>query len=210
MYQPYYDQDADTRKRSYKAEGFTMIDVVLDSYHFRNICESDKEPFLALRRDASDISMVYEARADFADFSWKEDLADKNTIYMMVFKAPEENFVAACSFQGIHNEFIQLGYDVVAPLRGKGIGTEVVKRLVALAHETFPDKHIQIWIRKDNMASRRVAEKCGARLFGITDSPEAKSFQGLMDKYKDKTDFDFSAYEEIIARGRNSVLIYEV
>ena len=116
-----------------------MIDEVINGYHFRSICETDKELYMSLKYEASNYAAAYKAMEGLADLSWNEDLAGQDTINMMVFKEPEEAFVAACSFQNIHNDDIQLGYDVVAALRGKGVGTEVVKNLIVLAHRTFPD-----------------------------------------------------------------------
>ena len=187
-----------------------MIDVVLNEYHFRSICEADKDLFITLRRESGDMDRVYEAGPDLVEITWKNVLADMSTIYLMVFKLPEEKFIAMCSFQGINNEYIQLGYDVVASCRNQGMGTEIVRRLILLAHKTFPDKQIQIRIRHDNIASQRVAEKCGGRMIGRTESPEFKALAILIEKYKCKNEFALSTYEDTTALGKGSVLIYAV
>ena len=162
---------------------------------------------MALRREAGNYEALYQAYEDFSDCCWKVILADRDTIYMMVFRLPEKEFVAACSFQNIHNDSIQLGYDVVAPFRGKGIGTEVVKNLISLAHATFPNKHVEVKIKRGNIASQRVTEKCGGKLIGTEDTPEAQLFQQFMGSYGGA---DLDSRQEAVQRGKNAVLIYEV
>ena len=59
---------------------------------------------------------------------------------MPVYDAASDSFMAACTFQEIHSQSVYLGYDVVKELRGQGLGTRVVKALIQLAHDAFPDK----------------------------------------------------------------------
>jgi RimJ/RimL family protein N-acetyltransferase len=58
----------------------------------------------------------------------------------------------------------ELSYQVYAPeQRGKGIATEAVNLLVRYLFETKRVNRIRLVIHPDNLASRRLAEKCGFR-----------------------------------------------
>lgn len=56
----------------------------------------------------------------------------------------------------------ELSYQIYTPeQRGKGVTTEAVNLLVRYLFETKPVNRIRLVIHPDNLASRRVAEKCG-------------------------------------------------
>ena len=58
----------------------------------------------------------------------------------------------------------ELSYQVYAPEhRGKGVTTEAVNLLVRYLFETKRVNRIRLVIHPDNLASRRLAEKCGFR-----------------------------------------------
>jgi RimJ/RimL family protein N-acetyltransferase len=58
----------------------------------------------------------------------------------------------------------ELSYQVYAPeQRGKGVATEAVELLVHYLFETKRVNRIRLVIHPDNVASRRLAEKCGFR-----------------------------------------------
>ena len=160
------------------------IDVVQGGYHFRSIQEQDKRQYMTLRTETSRYAEIYKTVEGLSDYSWEQDLKDKNAIFMVVFREADGQFVAACSFQGIQGESVELGYDVVNEYRGQGIGTDVVKALIVVAHSVFPDKRILIRVRKDNAASQRVAEKCGAKQIEITDAPEMAYINKLLQSEK--------------------------
>jgi RimJ/RimL family protein N-acetyltransferase len=58
----------------------------------------------------------------------------------------------------------ELSYHIYAPEhRGKGVASEVVNLLARYLFETKRVNRIRLVIHPDNLASRRVAEKCGFR-----------------------------------------------
>lgn len=58
----------------------------------------------------------------------------------------------------------ELSYQIYAPEnRGKGVATEAVQLLVRYLFETKRVNRIRLVIHPDNLASRRLAEKCGFR-----------------------------------------------
>ncbi len=107
---------------------------------------------------------------------------------------------------------VYLGYDVVKGHRGQGLGSRVVKALIQLAHELFPDKEILIRIRQENIASRRVAEKNGARLIRRENTPEAQLYQRYVDKYLNEPGGGGVSISELIGsaeRGKGAILVYK-
>ena len=184
-----------------------VIDTVVDGLHFRSITAADQEQFMAVRREASDIAAAYEMEG-FADFMWGRILAATDEVDMMVFDGSDGRFLATCSFQSIDCDPVSLGCDVVAEHRGKGHGTAIVRALIALAHATYPDRRIIVQIRKGNIASQRVAEKCGGRYIENVDTPEAVSLQVLLEGQLDQDRAE--AVREMIARGHDAVKVYEV
>ena len=172
---------------------------------------SGKELFMALRSEASDYAEAYRHVKSLYDVSWNEYMNREAAEYMMVFRRPEEVFVAECSFQGIQKESILLGCEVVAEQRGKGVGTEIVRELIQLAHARFPNRTIEVKIRKGNIASRRVTEKCGGKLIGTEDTPEARYYQKFLDRHNGAKDFDaLPSVQELIRRWKDGIVIYEV
>ena len=99
---------------------------------------------------------------------------------------------------------------MVAEHRGQGIGTKVLRALIELAHEIFPNKPIQIRIREENQASRRIAEKCGGVYTGSDDTPESVSIRKLLEKLPEEGRTERGDLREVIERGRGAVRIYRV
>ncbi len=186
------------------------IDAIQDGYRFRTLREEDKDRFMELWCESSHYSEAYKNVEGLADLSWREILGKNNIIYLMVFRLPEE-FVASCCIQDIREEVIRLGYRVVPQLRGQGIGTEMVQRLIALTRAHFPGKGIEIRVRQENLPSRRVAEKCGGKLIGTTDTPETVYYQAFLDKSREALEPQhIIEIQGCIDRGKDGVVIYEV
>ena len=188
--------------------GVVNIDEIVGSFHFRRIKPEDKDLFMAIRSETSDVAKFYSIYPEFLDYNWGLILKDENEMAMMVFQEPGDQFVGTCSFQGVQRETLELGYDVMKELRGKGIGSRMVGALFELAHKHFPDRDIFVRIRDDNPASCRVSEKNGAKFLRLDDPPEVATLQKLLDENPDLP----SAAEArgTIERSRNSVRLYKV
>jgi len=63
-----------------------------------------------------------------------------------------------------------IGYYIAPPYRGKGFATEVTKLLIAEAKQNKNIEKVIISIEPENLASRRIAEKCGAKLEKIIEN----------------------------------------
>ena len=64
-----------------------------------------------------------------------------------------------------------------------------------------------IKVRENNMASRRVAVKCGGVLIGFVDAPEVETLQNIIGKSDNPSN---AKAKEIIEQGKNSVYVYKV
>lgn len=186
------------------------IERTFGDYYFRSIRPEDKELFMSVRSETSDVAPAYRAIEGYTDYSWDMTLSDQTAVSMMVFTHPEGSFAAISSFQNIDSDAVELGYDLVASYRGKGFGTRIVRELIQFAHEQYPDKKIMVKIRAKNTASLRVIEKCGGILIGTEDTPEAALMQRFLDRDKLSEELPDSGAKEIIERGKNGVKIYRV
>jgi RimJ/RimL family protein N-acetyltransferase len=65
-----------------------------------------------------------------------------------------------------HVPCIEVGYFTVQPLIGKGYATEAARATVQFAFEHLGVGRIELQCRAENLASQRVAEKCGFTLEG--------------------------------------------
>ena len=65
------------------------IDVHKNGFHFRTINSQDKELFMAIRAETSDVSAFYKAYPGFLDYNWDMILKDENELNMMVFQEPD-------------------------------------------------------------------------------------------------------------------------
>ncbi len=85
---------------------------------------------------------------------------------MLVIVSPEDEILGHIEFFKTVNylDEFELSYQVYAPdHRRKGIASEAVNLLVRYLFETKQVNRIRLVIHPDNLASRRLAEKCGFR-----------------------------------------------
>jgi len=85
---------------------------------------------------------------------------------MLVIVAPDGALLGHIEFFKTVNylDEYELSYQVYAPeARGKGVATEAVQLLVRYLFETKRVNRIRLVIHPENVASRRLAEKCGFR-----------------------------------------------
>ena len=184
------------------------INEVVDGFRFKSVMPQDKDRFMSVRKEASDIAAYYKAYPEFVDFNWDLILRDEKEINMVVLQQPENLFVATCSILKAPDNTIELAYDVVKELRGKGIGTAVVRALIKLAHDRFPDREVLVKIRKENQVSQHVTEKCGGVFIGMEASPESVAIQALLSMNADYSRADEA--KTAIESGRNAVMVYKV
>ena len=85
---------------------------------------------------------------------------------MLVIVSPDDLILGHIEFFKTVNylDEFELSYQVYGTeQRGKGVATEAVQMLVSYLFETKRVNRIRLVIHPDNLASRRLAEKCGFR-----------------------------------------------
>ena len=85
---------------------------------------------------------------------------------MLIIVSPDDTLLGHIEFFKTVNylDEYELSYQVYTPEhRGKGAATEAVQLLVRYLFETRQVNRIRLVIHPDNVASRRLAEKCGFR-----------------------------------------------
>jgi [ribosomal protein S5]-alanine N-acetyltransferase len=85
---------------------------------------------------------------------------------MLVMVAADESILGHIEFFKTVNylDEYELSYQIYAPhQRRKGVATEAVKLLVRYLFETKRVNRIRLIIHPENLASRRLADKCGFR-----------------------------------------------
>ncbi len=78
--------------------------------------------------------------------------------------------VAAAIDQATHT--VELGYMVMPNERGRRIGTQALELLTAWAKTDLGATRIELVITRENVASKRVAERCGYVVAGERDGGE--------------------------------------
>jgi [ribosomal protein S5]-alanine N-acetyltransferase len=77
--------------------------------------------------------------------------------------------VGITTLKGINRSMFtaEIGYGIFAPARGKGLASEVVKQLTKDAFQNSPLRRLYAYVHDQNLASRRVLDKCGYSLEGV-------------------------------------------
>lgn len=149
----------------------------------RSIEEGDKEEYMNLRVETSELSRVYSSFPDFRDKEWEEELNSENEICLAVFVKGTQKLAASGSFQYFNSNTIEFGFDVDKDHRNQGIATELVMGMIKIVHVIFPGRSVMIRTNVSNTACRRVAEKCGGILTGYEPTNAAKVFAELMESF---------------------------
>ena len=178
----------------------------------RSVQEGDKDEYMALRVQTSDISRAYSTIEGFTEYEWENELNDSDDIYMSVFLKSDFVFVASASIQNFKENSIYIGYDVKEEYRNMGIATELVIGLVKQAHSFFPESKVLSRIRVDNDVSRKVTEQCGGIIKGYEDTYFAKQVKRMMSSrtYNQIKPENKKVLESILLSGENGVCVYEM
>jgi RimJ/RimL family protein N-acetyltransferase len=75
---------------------------------------------------------------------------------------PDDRPLGAFGVRVLHGRGIaEVGYDIAAEARGRGLATAALRVVSRWALETLPIARLQLTTHEDNLASQRVAEKAG-------------------------------------------------
>lgn len=190
------------------------INFETERLHIRSLLVEDRDAFMALRKSNSQISVAYSAISDFEELEWQNELESSEDLYLSVFLKSTNRLVASASIQHYREEAVELGYDVSGDFRNRGYASELVKGLVSEIRRLRKDARIIIKIDKDNVASIRVAEKCGAVRKETADSFVNKLYESLSKDDREamlacSEEDGSNELEELLDQSRDSVLIYE-
>jgi RimJ/RimL family protein N-acetyltransferase len=104
-------------------------------------------------------------RADAKAFiaSSANEAAAGTAVNLLAVDAADGRLLGSFSVMEMGREpgYGEIGYWVTAEARGRGVATRAVRRLVRWAREELGLTRLEILTHKDNLASRRVAEKAG-------------------------------------------------
>jgi len=89
--------------------------------------------------------------------------------HYFAIEGPEGRFLGACGLSGIDraNRCAGLGFWVRTSASGRGVASEAAGLVVRFGFEHLGLERVEVTAAVDNAASRRVAEKIGARFEGI-------------------------------------------
>ncbi|UTT86721.1 GNAT family N-acetyltransferase [Vibrio pelagius] len=81
----------------------------------------------------------------------------------------QNNIVGNCSFNTISHDLkkVTVGYWLSEHQQGKGIVTQVVRKLIQIAFEELGMEKVEISAAVENSASRAVCERLGCKLEGV-------------------------------------------
>ena len=147
----------------------------------RSLQEEDKESYIALRREASNIAEAYKIfEGRLEEEEWKDIISSTEDLFLMAFSKEDGRMAACASFQFIESDDVELGIDVAKAFRNKGVATELITEMVRLAREIFPGKKIILKTERNNIACRRAAEKSGGAICRYEPHPYMKVMDGIL------------------------------
>ena len=121
---------------------------------------------MKLQSEVSEYPEIYDNPDDFEQ-RWDMVLNSGKTIYLSVFLAGSEIYVADASIQNYKSDSVELGLNVVKEYRNQGLGTELVQALIAETQTILNAGCIRIKTKANNTSCRRMIEKCGGILSGF-------------------------------------------
>ena len=157
-----------------------IIDKTIGNFYFRSLTADDKDIYMRVQAEEKVVADFYLKYPDTLIANLSRTLNNPNEHSIVAFQQPGDQLIAICSFEGLQNDTIEIGYTVVKELRGKGVGTRMAREFIRLAHNCFPGREIYARVRAENIASQRVLEKVGAVFVSLADAPEVATIQRLV------------------------------
>ncbi len=95
---------------------------------------------------------------DFIVETLKRDSEGKSLNYFILFN---DELIGTIGIRDIKDQAGILGYWIAQSFAGKGLATKACERIITIAKETLDLNLITLRCAPDNVASKRIAEKCG-------------------------------------------------
>ena len=163
----------------------TDIAFETENLTVRSIREDDKDRYIALRKEASNIAEAYKVFEGLPEEEWKDIVGCDEDLFLMAFSKKDGRLAACSSFQFIESDDLEIGIDVAKAFRNKGVATELMTEMVRIARDVFPGKKIILKTERNSIACRRAAEKSGGYICGYEPHPYTKVMDGIL-SYADK------------------------
>ena len=91
----------------------------------------------------------------------EQELQDEISLQWCIFLINNNEFLGCCELHHINTKTIEIGLWLKKSAQGKGYGIETVETLIDRAHKQFGFDYLFYPVDKENLASKRIAEKPG-------------------------------------------------
>ena len=135
----------------------------------RSFAFKDHKDFYEIVRDAQNLAFIFPCQANLAESDFLlVHYFMKNPLGIWAICDKETNeMIGSIKFEKMDEikKEAELGYFLRKDYWGQGLMTEVVRELVFLSFTTFDFKRLTIITHEENLASQKVAQKAGFKLF---------------------------------------------
>ena len=146
-------------------------------YVLRRLQEEDKEPFMQLLVDISDIKDAYNNR-DFYEYSWVSSLNDEEVLNLSLLERESGSYLGYLTVRDPYSENPELGCDIVKEFRRKGIAYQAIQLLIRRMKDLKGTRVFKIKAYVDNVASLNLIRK----LDGVEVGREDNEFISILSK----------------------------
>ena len=146
-------------------------------YVLRKLKETDKEPFMQLLLDASDMRKAYDHK-EFYEYSWESSLNDEETLYLSLIDKNAGNYLGKLTVRNLKDAKPEIGCGIVKEYRNQGIAYRAMKMLIDRTKELMNVSTFEIKAYKDNLPSLHLIHKLG----GIEMGREENEFISIFAK----------------------------
>lgn len=149
-----------------------MPQLILDSFVPADapvLCDADRDPEHRRRFEfpGDFVASLEHSRAVIA--RWTEERRAGTRFPFAVRDAALGTLLGGCELSPLGDGAANVSYWTYPPHRGRGVATEAVRQLCALAFSDFGFRRLELSADLDNAASRRVALRNGFGEVGVRD-----------------------------------------
>ena len=136
-----------------------------DKITIREVCASDREPFLELRKIYSLTKAVLENEV-YQSVAWHEHTKQTSLMFTILH---EGNYAGYCGIQDLTKEVWEISIELLPEKTGKGIGFSAISAMLNGLRDRLGVRHYRVRIEPTNCASQGLFEKLGAVPNGLSE-----------------------------------------